>query len=108
MRCALEGEAYANRGSFASLTLKKAFSAKLVQLAALTTEANLEEIDITPHLPAYSGYCLTEKDKAYLDFLFDAQAFPALYEYTVDAKEHCQIDDKKVTSFLRGGKDKDI
>ena len=105
VRAAFEGKIWAERGFIPNLTLAKAYSAKMKEIAAYACENKLEEIDITPFLPQYS-YTLTDADKNRLDALFARQAFPALYEYRVKIEEYIRVAQGQTASYLLYAKDR--
>jgi len=106
VRTALEGKIWADRGFIPSLTLSKAYSKIMDEIAAVACENRLEEMDISPYLPPYPAYTLTDKDKEYLDYLFDNQAFPEVYEYKLRMEEYIRVAQGKTSSYLLGPKDK--
>ena len=106
VRTALEGESFSKHNNIASLSLSKAFSAKIEEIASFANENNPEEIDISEYLPKRERREFYLKDKEYIDSLFEAQAFPELYEYKVGIDEYVKVANKKTTSYMLGWKDK--
>ena len=106
VRTALEGESFSKYNNIASLSLSKAFSAKIDEIAAFAIEHDLEEIDIAEYLPKRERREFYAKDKEYIDSLFEAQAFPEVYEYKVGIDEYVKIAKRQTTSYMLGWKDK--
>ena len=106
VRTALEGEFLSKYNSVPSLLLSKALSAKIDEIAAFALEHNLDKMDIAEYLPKRERREFYAKDKEYIDFLFEAQAFPEVYEYKVGIDEYCKIASGKTTSYMLGWKDK--
>ena len=106
VRTAVEGECLSLRRGVASLLLSKAFTAKIKELAEVALENSLETIDINEYLPKYELYTLYGKDTEYLDFLFEAQSFPELYEYEISIEDFAKVNKNQMTSYMLGAKDK--
>ena len=106
VRTALEGESFSKHNNVASLSLSKAISAKINEIAEFACEHELEEIDIAEYLPKRERREFYAKDKEYIDSLFEAQAFPEVYEYKVGIDEYVKIAKKQTTSYMLGWKDK--
>lgn len=106
VRTALEGEFLSKYNSISSLLLSKALSAKIDEIAAFALEHNLEEMDIAEYLPKRERREFYVKDKEYIDSLFEAQAFPEVYEYKVSIDEYVKVANKQTTSYMLGWKDK--
>jgi len=106
VRTALEGEAFSKRNAIASLSLSKALTAKIDEIAAFALEHDLEEMDISEYLPKRERREFYAKDKEYIDYLFEAQSFPELYEYKVGIDEYVKVANKQTTSYMLGWKDK--
>jgi len=69
-------------------------------------EHDLEEMDISEYLPKRERREFYAKDKEYIDYLFEAQSFPELYEYKVGIDEYVKVANKQTTSYMLGWKDK--
>ena len=106
VRTALEGEFLSKYNGMVSLRFSKAFSAKIGEIASVAVEQRLEEIDISEYLPKYEPRGLYGKDEDYLDFLFEAQSFPEVYEYKVGIDEYVKVSNKQTTSYMLGSMDK--
>ncbi len=106
VRTALEGESFSKHNAIASLSLSKALSAKIDEIAAFALEHELEKMDISEYLPKRERREFYAKDKEYIDSLFEAQSFPELYEYKVGIDEYVKVANKQTTSYMLGWKDK--
>ena len=106
VRTALEGEFFSKHNGIASLSLSKAFSAKINEIASFACEHNLEKMDISEYLPKRERREFYAKDKEYIDSLFEAQSFPEVYEYKVGIDEYEKVSNKQTTSYMLGSRDK--
>ena len=106
VRTALEIDSFSKYGGIASLNISKAFSAKIKEIASVAVEHQLEEIDITEYLSKNEPYGLYGKDEDYIDFLFENQSFPEVYEYKVSISEYVKVAKGQTKSYMLGSRDK--
>ena len=91
-----------SRGRLHSIGLGETYGEYLEAVCDAIKEKGLREIDLAPFLPEYEPLSLSDADRKYLDDLFSWQAFPAVYEYELNAEDFSLVDARRMTSFPLG------